>query len=123
MREQNQPNSCGITSLRRYDLVIKPNSAARKDFGLLKPRAKVFGGLGPELDSAGRVIREGLNFHDSRATFATWAASPDPKTGVPRLDLLSLARQPGHKNLKMLQRYYRPKSEDIAKRLDSMSEG
>lgn len=80
-------------------------------------------GLGPELDSAGRVIREGLNFHDSRATFATWAASPDPKTGAPRLDLLSLARQTGHKNLKMLQRYYRPKSEDIAKRLDSMVEG
>ena len=80
-------------------------------------------GLGPELDSQGRVIREGLNFHDSRATFATWAASPDPKTGVPRLDLLSLARQTGHKNLKMLQRYYRPKSEDIAKRLDSMVEG
>ena len=74
-------------------------------------------GLGPELDSAGRVIREGLNFHDSRATFATWAASPDPKTGAPRLDLLSLARQTGHK------RYYRPKSEDIAKRLDSMVEG
>ena len=80
-------------------------------------------GLGPELDSAGRVIREGLNFHDSRATFATWAASPDPKTGAPRLDLLSLARQTGHKNLKVLQRYYRPKSEDIAKRLDSMVEG
>ena len=80
-------------------------------------------GLGPELDSQGRVIREGLNFHDSRATFATWAASLDPKTGVPRLDLLSLARQTGHKNLKMLQRYYRPKSEDIAKRLDSMVEG
>ena len=80
-------------------------------------------GLGPELDSQGRVIREGLNFHDSRATFATWAASPDPKTGVPRLDLLSLARQTGHKNLKMLQCYYRPKSEDIAKRLDSMVEG
>lgn len=79
-------------------------------------------GLGPELDSQGRVIREGLNFHDSRATFATWAASPDPKTGAPRLDLLSLARQTGHKNLKMLQRYYRPKSEDIAKRLDSMVE-
>lgn len=80
-------------------------------------------GLGPELDSQGRVIREGLNFHDSRATFATWAASPDPKAGVPRLDLLSLARQTGHKNLKMLQCYYRPKSEDIAKRLDSMVEG
>lgn len=80
-------------------------------------------GLGPKLDSAGRVIKEGLNFHDSRATFATWAASYDPKTGVPRLDLLSLARQTGHKNLKMLKRYYRPHSEDIAKRLDSMVEG
>lgn len=54
---------------------------------------------------------------------ATWAASPEPKTGAPRLDLLSLARQTGHKNLKMLQRYYRPKSEDIVKRLDSMVEG
>lgn len=75
-------------------------------------------GLGPKLDSAGRVIEEGLNFHDSRATFATWAASPDPKTGAPRLDVLALARQTGHRNLRMLQRYYRASAEAIADRLD-----
>ncbi len=75
-------------------------------------------GLGPVVDSRGRVIKEGLNFHDSRATFATWAASPNPKTGAPRLDVLALARQTGHKDLKMLQRYYRATAADIAKLLD-----
>lgn len=75
-------------------------------------------GLGPVYDSAGRLVKEGLNFHDSRATFATWAASPNPKTGAPRLDVLALARQTGHKNLKMLQRYYRASAEAIAKMLD-----
>ena len=75
-------------------------------------------GLGPVVDSEGRVIKEGLNFHDSRATFATWAASPNPKTGAPRLDVLALARQTGHKDLKMLQRYYRASAADIAKLLD-----
>lgn len=74
-------------------------------------------GLGPVVDSEGRVIKEGLNFHDSRATFAKWAALPDPKTGALRLDVLALARQTRHKNLKMLQRYYRAGAEDIAKRV------
>ncbi|GAB1824945.1 tyrosine-type recombinase/integrase [Turicimonas sp. TL08] len=75
-------------------------------------------GLSPVFDSEGRLLKEGLNFHDGRATFATWAASPDPKTGAPRLDVLALARQTGHKNLKMLQRYYRESAKNIAKRLD-----
>lgn len=74
-------------------------------------------GLNEIRDSAGNVIKEGLNFHDGRATFATWAASPDPQTGAPRLDVLALARQTGHKNIKMLMKYYRASAEDIAKRL------
>lgn len=74
-------------------------------------------GLNEIRDSAGNVIIEGLNFHDGRATFATWAASPDPQTGAPRLDVLALARQTGHKNIKMLMKYYRASAEDIAKRL------
>lgn len=74
-------------------------------------------GLNEIRDSAGNVIIEGLNFHDGRATFATWAASPDPKTGAPHLDVLALARQTGHKNIKMLMKYYRASAEDIAKRL------
>lgn len=73
--------------------------------------------LGPVKDSEGRLIKEGLHFHDGRATFATWAASPDPDTGAPRLDVLALAKQTGHKNLKMLARYYRASAEEIARRL------
>ena len=74
-------------------------------------------GLGPVIDSKGRTVKEGLNFHDSRATFATWAASPNPKTGAPRLDVLALARQTGHKDLKMLMKYYRQSAEQIAEML------
>ena len=91
-------------------------SNARRDALWRKIRDRA--GLGPILDSEGNTIKEGLNFHDARATFATWAASPNPKTGAPRLDVLALARQTGHKNLKMLQRYYRASASTIAKRLD-----
>lgn len=74
-------------------------------------------GLGIVKDSQGNIIKEALHFHDARATFATWAASPDPKTGVPRLDVMALARQTGHRDLKMLMRYYRQSADEIAKRL------
>lgn len=37
-------------------------------------------------DSHGRLIRQGLTFHDGRATFCTWAASPGPD-GAPRMDV------------------------------------
>lgn len=100
-------------------LIFGGVSDATRDVLFRKVRDRA--GLGPVIDSEGRIIKEGLNFHDSRATFATWAASPDPKTGAPRLDVLALARQTGHKNLKMLQRYYRASAEDIAKRLDKAS--
>ena len=100
-------------------LIFGGVSDATRDALFRKVRDRA--GLGPVVDSEGRIIKEGLNFHDSRATFATWAASPDPKTGVPRLDVLALARQTGHKNLKMLQRYYRASAEDIATQLDKAS--
>nr|DAW09000.1 MAG TPA: Integrase [Caudoviricetes sp.] len=105
--------------------LVRAKGNAPRIFGLAPETASAIwrkirnrAGLGPVTDSEGRLIKEGLNFHDSRATFATWAASPNPKTGAPRLDVLALARQTGHKNLAMLQRYYRPSAEDIAKRLD-----
>lgn len=78
--------------------------------------------LGPVTDSNGNIISEGLRFHDSRATFARWAASPDPGTGAPRLDVLTLARQTGHRNLKMLQKYYRPTAATIVERLNKPEE-
>lgn len=105
--------------------LVLPLSNNYKPFGLLndKTRDVLFrklrdkADLGPRYDSHGRLVLEGLNFHDARATFATWAASINPDTGAPRLDVLALARQTGHKNLKMLQRYYRESASEIAKRL------
>lgn len=74
-------------------------------------------GLQEVRDSEGRLIKQGLTFHDGRATFCTWAASPGAD-GAPRLDVMSLARQTGHKNLKMLMRYYRPSVESFVDRLN-----
>lgn len=78
--------------------------------------------LGPKRDKNGLLLEEGLNFHDSRATFATWAASIDPITNKPRLDVLALAKQTGHRDLAMLQRYYRANTSVIAGRLDAAIE-
>jgi integrase len=52
----------------------------------------------------------GIHFHDSRATAITRLAR--------RLDILSLARMVGHRDLRMLQVYYRESAEDMAARLD-----
>lgn len=52
---------------------------------------------------------EGLHFHDSRATAITRLAR--------KLDILSLARMIGHRDIKMLQIYYRESAEDLADRL------
>lgn len=67
-------------------------------------------GLGPVRDADGHLVKEGLNFHDGRATFATWAAS--------HLTPLALARQLGHADLKMTMRYYRSRPEQVADLLD-----
>lgn len=67
-------------------------------------------GLREVRDSQGRVLKEALRFHDGRATFATNAAK--------KLSVLDLARITGHKDLKMLMRYYRPTAEELADKLD-----
>lgn len=74
-------------------------------------------GLGAVYDSEGHEVRQALNFHDSRATFCTWAASPGPD-GAPRLDVLALAKQTGHRNFKMLMKYYRKDPTDLLSRLN-----
>lgn len=50
-----------------------------------------------------------FHFHDTRALAITRLAR--------KLDILSLAKMIGHRNLAMLQVYYRESAEDIAKRL------
>jgi integrase len=103
-------------SRERSARVFDALNDANRDALFRKARDRA--GLGAVCDSQGRVICEGLNFHDSRATFATWAASPDPKTGAPRLDVLALARQTGHHDLRQLQKYYRKSAEEIADQLN-----
>jgi integrase len=51
----------------------------------------------------------GLHFHDTRANACTKLAK--------QIDILSLAKMIGHKNINQLQVYYRDSAEDIAKRL------
>lgn len=52
----------------------------------------------------------GLHFHDSRANACTKLAK--------QIDILSLAKMIGHKNINQLQVYYRDTAEEIAKRLE-----
>lgn len=57
-----------------------------------------------------RVMIDGLHFHDLRATALTWLAK--------RVDVMTLARISGHKDINLLfNTYYRETEEDIAARL------
>ena len=58
----------------------------------------------------GNSLVDGLRYHDLRATGITRLAQ--------RLNILELARSVGHKDLKMLQVYFRDSAEDISKKLD-----
>lgn len=77
--------------------------------------APLFGLTPREIDAAFRRVRDraeitGLTFHDSRHAAVTRLAR--------KLDVLALARMIGHRDLKMLQRYYNESAADIAERLD-----
>lgn len=56
-----------------------------------------------------RCMIVNLHFHDTRATAITRLSK--------KLDILSLARVSGHRDLKMLMVYYRETAEDMAKKL------
>lgn len=56
-----------------------------------------------------RALIEDLHFHDSRAEAITRLSK--------KVDILTLARISGHRDLRMLQVYYRESMEDIAKRI------
>lgn len=58
----------------------------------------------------GNSLVEGLRYHDLRATGITRLAQ--------RLNILELARSVGHRDLKMLQVYFRDSAEEISKKLD-----
>ena len=56
-----------------------------------------------------RAMVDGLNFHDSRHMAITQLSQ--------KLDVLSLARMVGHKDIRQLMTYYNPDAADLAKRL------
>lgn len=75
----------------------------------------VFDLTSKSLDALWRRLREragveGLTFHDSRAYAATQLSR--------KVDVLTLARILGHRDIKMLMIYYRESAADIAKKLD-----
>ena len=112
-----------VRAMKILQLLLKKNR--KRVFGLenqahdaIFRKIRAMAGLGPVYDTHGHLLKEGLNFHDSRATFCTWAASPGPD-GAPRLDVLSLARQTGHRNLRSLMHYYRKSPEEMLNRLNS----
>lgn len=74
-----------------------------------------FGLSSGQLDALFRKVRdkagiENLHFHDSRHEAITRLAH--------KLDVLSLARMVGHKDIRMLQVYYNETAEELALRLD-----
>jgi len=84
-----------------------------KGAGLDDPAA--FGLQSSQIDALFRKAKKmamigDLHFHDSRATAITRLAA--------KVDILTLARISGHRDLRMLQIYYRESAADIAKRLD-----
>ncbi len=75
----------------------------------------LFGLTARQLDSNFRAVRDkakikNLRFHDSRHEAITRLAR--------KLDVLSLARVVGHRDIRMLQIYYNESAEELARRLD-----
>ncbi|TMV84498.1 site-specific integrase [Thioclava sp. BHET1] len=75
----------------------------------------VFGLRSDQLDALWRKLRAraaitDLTFHDSRHHAVTKLSK--------KLDVLALARMIGHRDIKMLMRYYDETAEELAKRLD-----
>lgn len=74
-----------------------------------------FGLRSSQIDTSFRRVKAAagisdLHFHDTRHEAITRLAK--------KLDVLTLARMVGHKNINQLQTYYNERAEDIAKRLD-----
>lgn len=91
------------------------SSAAMALLEALPRQEPVFGLTSQQLDALWRKLRdragvEGLTFHDSRAEGTTRLSK--------KVDVLSLARITGHRDIKMLMTYYRETAADLAKRLD-----
>lgn len=92
------------------------SSRAIEVLDMLPPTGgQLFGMTAANLSSTFRDIRDkaeikDLRFHDTRHEAITRLAK--------KLDVLSLARMVGHKDIRMLQIYYNETAEELARRLD-----
>ncbi len=112
----------GLTDVRgRVAYLAKTKNGDARQVPLSTEAARLWDAFGPfgltpqQIDvhfrkACAKAGIVGLHFHDSRATAITRLAK--------RLDILTLARMIGHRDLKSLQVYYRETAEDTAKRLD-----
>ena len=121
---------CGLTwdrvdLYKRTARLIETKNGSKRDVPLSTEAIRILRQLEPDSSSVFQLessqidalfrrgkkmaMIEGLHFHDSRATAITRLSK--------KLDILTLARMSGHKDLRMLQIYYRESAEDIAKRL------
>jgi integrase len=103
----------GKTVSARRDVPLSPE-AIRLLKQLGTDTSSVFNLKASQVDSNFRKAKEkadteDLHFHDTRANACTQLAK--------KIDILSLARMLGHKDLKQLQVYYRETAEDTAKKL------
>lgn len=109
----------------RFVHLPRTKNGSRRDVPLSKGAVDILSALDGDLpfpisaqtlDATFRRIRRNagldglLTFHDTRATAITRLAK--------RLDIYELSRMTGHKDLKMLSRYYRETASEIARRLD-----
>ena len=81
----------------------------------LPKRDPLFGLTSGQLDALFRKVRDkaaisDLHFHDSRHEATTRLSR--------KLDVLALAKMIGHRDIRMLMRYYDETAEDLARRLD-----
>lgn len=92
------------------------STRAREILDSLPEQDPVFGITSAQLDALFRKARDraclvDLRFHDTRRTALTRLSK--------KLDALELARVSGHKDLRiLLDTYYQPTIEDLAKKLD-----
>lgn len=106
------------TKPRNVPLAPKARSIVERMRGW--DRHLVFGVKSQTLDATFRKAKaaagiDGVTFHDSRHTAATWLAQ--------KIDVLDLCKMFGWSNPNMAMVYYNPTASDIAKRLSAPSPG
>ncbi len=109
LRIRGEERGAGKTQAARRDVPLSD-----KALSILDAVGNDFRLTGSQVDALfrkakGKALVEGITFHDARHYAITQLAK--------KLNVLELARMVGHRDLKMLQRYFNPTAEELAKKL------